>query len=134
MTNALRPALSKDFDFFLDGLEQGRFLVQRCNDCQATRYPPGPMCPECNSLKWSAQPLSGAGEIYSFVVHHYPPIPPFETPLPIVLADMAEGVRIMAPFGGGADTLHVGAPVQLEFRPDGKTGFQPWFKPAETRS
>jgi uncharacterized OB-fold protein len=95
-----RPSLSRDYDFFLDGLVRHRLLVQQCSRCGTLRHPPGPMCPECQSLLWTERALSGRGIVHSYTVHYRPPIPPYQSPHTVVLADMEEGVRVLAAIAG----------------------------------
>jgi uncharacterized OB-fold protein len=109
------PLLSRDYDFFVEGLRNRELRAQRCSDCGALHHVPMPMCAKCNSFDWTPQALSGKGRVYSFVIHHYPPLPPYSTPHPIVLAEMEEGVRILAAFSGDAATLRIGMPVRVEF-------------------
>ena len=78
-----RPAVTRDNRFFWDGVQAGKLLIQRC-DCERLRHPPGPICPSCHSLEWTTTLANGDGRIYSFVVAHHPPIPPFDYPNVIV--------------------------------------------------
>jgi len=110
-----RPAITHDNEFFWKGAQAGKLLVQRCA-CGKLRHPPGPMCPTCHSLEWSPVEMSGRGSVYSFVVAHHPPIPPFEYPNVIVLVELAEGTRIVSNLPGvDPDEVEVGMPVQAEF-------------------
>jgi uncharacterized OB-fold protein len=111
----LRPPVNRDNAFFWEGIAAGRLLVQRCTGCRTLRHPPGPMCPQCQSLDWDTVQSSGRGTLYSFVVAHHPPIPPFEYPLPILLVDMEEGWRLVAN-GRGIEpqALAIGMPLAVE--------------------
>jgi uncharacterized OB-fold protein len=110
------PCSNRDFDFFYAGLERGQLLVQKCRGCGTLRGLPSPACAECRSLEWDAVPLSGAGVVHSYVIHHHPPLPGFETPHPIAVADMAEGVRMMGAMDGTpAEQIAIGMPIQVEF-------------------
>jgi uncharacterized OB-fold protein len=107
---------NRDFDFFYEGLALGELRVQKCDDCGMVRNPPGPMCPHCRSLKWTALKCSGTGKVFSFTTHHHPPLANFVMPHTIILADMAEGFRLV---GGlpGVDSLgiQVGMSVRVQF-------------------
>ena len=35
------------------------------------------------------------GEVYSYVVHHHPPVPGRETPFVVALVELEEGVRMV---------------------------------------
>jgi uncharacterized OB-fold protein/acyl dehydratase len=91
-----RPAISQDTAFFWEGAKRGELLIQRCSTCGTLRHPPGPMCPVCNSLEWTTIAATGRGEVYSFVVYHYPEVPPFEAPYVVVLVQLEEGVRLVS--------------------------------------
>jgi uncharacterized OB-fold protein len=109
-------ASGRDFDFFYAGLEQRELLVQKCSTCGELRNPPGPSCASCHSLKWEPLALSGNGIIYSFMIHHHPPLQDFPVPLPVALIAMAEGIRMVGPMEGTPpDALRIGLPVRVEF-------------------
>jgi uncharacterized OB-fold protein len=109
------PLLSRDYDFFVEGLKNRELRMQKCSDCGLLRHAPMPMCPKCNSFEWKAQALSGKGRVYTYTVHHYPPIAPYQTPHPMVLVDMDEGVRLLAAFDGDPAKLRIGLPVEVDF-------------------
>lgn len=110
------PGSNRDFDFFYAGLEQGQLLVQKCLGCGTLRNPPSPSCAECGSFDWAAQPLSGRGSVYSFIIHHYPALPTYETPHPVVLAELDDGVRFLAAMDGTPpEAISIGMRVEAEF-------------------
>jgi len=111
-----RPAITKDGAFFWEGLNQHKLLVRQCGSCGRLHHPPGPMCPECQSLEWTTRECSGHGTIHSFVVVHQPQIPGFQYPLPVALVDLEEGVRVVANLRGIApENVRIGMPVEVEF-------------------
>jgi uncharacterized OB-fold protein/acyl dehydratase len=113
-----RPSMNDDTAFFWKGLEQGRLLVLRCAGCGVLRHPPEPMCPSCNAMDWQEVECSGRGSIYSYVVAHHPPVPPFAYPNPIALVELEEGVRLVANLKGiAADAVEIGMPVEAVFEP-----------------
>lgn len=122
---------SRDFDFFYAGLERDKLLAQKCVSCGALRNPPAPACPECQSLKWRAVPLSGAGTIHSYTIHYHPPLPDYAVPHPVALVDLAEGIRMVGAMDGTApEALHMGMRVTVEFLRRGDiAGFR--FRPAD---
>ncbi|MFD0658382.1 bifunctional MaoC family dehydratase N-terminal/OB-fold nucleic acid binding domain-containing protein [Thermocatellispora tengchongensis] len=77
----LRPAVNRDTEFFWEGVRKGELRIQRCARCGELRHPPGPMCPRCRSADRTHVTASGVGTVYSYVVHHHPPVPGRETPL-----------------------------------------------------
>jgi uncharacterized OB-fold protein len=54
--------------------------------------------------------------IYSYTVVHHPAVPGRAMPHPVVLVELAEGVRILGPLVGvGTDRITIGTPVQAVF-------------------
>lgn len=112
----LRPVISKDTEFFWAGTAAGELRIQRCGACHRLRHPPGPACPECGALKPEYVVASGLGEVYSFVVHHHPPVPGRELPFVIALVELDEGVRLLAELVDvPADAVRIGLPVRISF-------------------
>jgi len=114
----LRPApgISDDTRFFWEGAKEGKLLIQRCTSCGTLRHPPGPSCPQCHAFEWDTVQASGRGTVYSFVVMHYPEVPPFEHPNPIGLIELEEGTRLIAQLiGVKPGEVQVGQAVQVEF-------------------
>lgn len=118
---ALRPRLpvNRDNAFWIEGVRAGKLLVQRCNSCAALRYPPAPMCGCCQSLDWETAQISGSGLIYSYVVHHKPPLPGFTTPYAILLVELKAGIRVLGNLvDAPIEVLKIGLPVEVVFRTD----------------
>lgn len=110
------PGISDDTRFFWDGVREGKLLIQRCKGCGLLRHPPGPVCPSCHSFEWDTQQASGRGTVYSFVVMHYPEVPPFDHPNPIVLVELEEGTRLISQLVGvKPGDVKIGQAVQVEF-------------------
>ncbi len=113
------PATTHDNNWWFEALRAGELRVQRCTSCTRLRHPAGPMCPQCHSLLWDSVAAPLTGTIHSFVVVHYPVVPSFDYPLPVLLVDLDEmpGVRVVM---NGADSslesFEVGARVQIEIR------------------
>lgn len=109
-----RPAITHDNAFFWEGLAHRKLLFQSCGG--RLRHPPAPMCPETGSLEFDIVEASGRGVIHSFVVVHQPKLPGFDYPLPVVLVELEEGVRIVAGMtGAGSADLAIGKPVIADF-------------------
>lgn len=110
------PGISDDTRFFWDGAREGKLLIQRCTSCGTLRHPPGPVCPSCHSFEWDTLQASGLGTVYSFVVMHYPEVPPFDHPNPIALIELDEGTRLTAQLVGvKPGDVQIGQRVQVEF-------------------
>jgi len=105
-----------DYEFFYQGLRDRKLLAQKCGGCGLLRNPPGPICPRCRSLDWEPMTLGGRGTVHSYTVHHHPPLPGYDMPHTIVLADMEEGVRFVGSFAGNAESnIEVGMPIAIDF-------------------
>ena len=90
-----RPPRNQDNAFFWEGVDRHELLIQRCSSCGQLRHPPRPMCPNCQSLEWNAVRSSGKGEVYSFIVPHYPQVPMFEYPYVVAVVELEEGTRLI---------------------------------------
>ena len=125
-----RPAQSRDNAFFWEGVAAGELRIQRCTACRTLRHPPGPMCPHCQSLDWDTVTACGRGRIYSFVVAHHPPIPPFAYPNAIALIELEEGTRIVSNvIGIDPAGLEIGLPVEVAFSRVDEELVLPLFRP-----
>jgi len=113
----LRPAVNRDTAFFWDGVRQGELRVQSCADCGELRHPPGPICPHCRSANRAYRIAGGEGTVYSYVVHHHPPVPGLEPPFVVAVVALPEGVRIV---GGIVDcppeAVSIGMAVAVTYR------------------
>jgi uncharacterized OB-fold protein len=108
-----RPAMTEDNRFFFEGARQGQLLIQRCTSCGTLRHPPLPACAVCQSFDWDTVEASGRGELFSYVVVHYPQVPSFDYPLAIGLVLLEEGTRIVANVEGvDPSDLRIGMPLQ----------------------
>jgi uncharacterized OB-fold protein len=126
------PGISDDTRFFWEGCEKGQLLIQRCTACQTLRHPPAPVCIQCHSFDWDTLQASGRATLYSFVVMHYPEVPPFDYPNPIGLIELAEGVRLIAGLVGiEREQLQIGQHLQVEFQTFDDQLTLPLFRPVE---
>jgi uncharacterized protein len=113
---AMRPVISPDTKFFWDGLAAGELRIQQCRACRALRHPPGPMCPTCGSGEPGYLVAAGTGTVFSYIVHHHPPVPGKRLPLVIALVELDEGVRVLGEMPGvQPEEVSVGLPVRIEF-------------------
>jgi uncharacterized OB-fold protein len=126
-----RPAVTQDNAFFFEGARRHELLVQRCTACGTLRHPPLPACGACRSFEWDAVPASGRGELYSWVVVHYPQVPAFDYPLTIGLVELEEGTRLVADLDGVAhEDLRVGLALEVAFVDYDDELSLPVFRPA----
>ena len=124
------PGISDDSRFFWDGCKEGKLLIQSCTACQTLQHPPAPVCSTCQSFELDHVEASGQGELYSFVVMHYPEVAPFEHPNPIGLIELDEGVRLIAGLVGVTPgELKIGQRLQVEFATFDDRLTLPQFRP-----
>ena len=114
--DVLRPAASPDTAFFWDGTAAGELRIQRCGRCGALRHPPGPLCPACGADRPGYVVAAGTGEVYSYLVQHYPPVPGKTLPIVVALVQLPEGVRVLGELlGVSRERVRIGLPVRVEF-------------------
>jgi uncharacterized OB-fold protein/acyl dehydratase len=127
----LPPAVGLDTRFFWDGVRDGELRIQRCAGCGALRHPPGPMCPVCHATERDHMVSAGRGEVYSYVVHHHPPVPGRTTPFVVAVVELGEGVRIVGNvIGCPPSEVRIGMPVELTFQAMDDEVTLPQWRPA----
>jgi hypothetical protein len=111
----IRPVISKDTEFFWAGTREGELRIQRWGEI--LRHPPGPMPPGGDlGLVPDYVVASGRGEVYSYVVHHHPPVPGKELPFVVALVELEEGVRVLGELlDAKPDEVHIGQSVKVAF-------------------
>ncbi len=111
----LRPVISKDTEFFWNGLREGELRIQRWGE--TLRHPPGPMPPDGDlGVEPDHIVASGRGTVYSYVVHHHPPVPGKELPFVVALVELEESVRVMGELlDADPGSVHIGLPVEAAF-------------------
>ncbi len=115
-----RPAVTRDTEFFWQGIAAGKLLLQKCAECGELRHPPGPMCPSCQSLAWETLEASGGGTVYSYVRHYHPEIPPFPAGHPVALVELDEGPRLVVDVASDqAEAVAIGKRVRIEINDAG---------------
>jgi uncharacterized OB-fold protein len=140
-TSPMLPLVTPDTAFFWDGTAAGELRIQRCAKCGALRHPPGPMCPACGEASTAGVAgvaggegytvAAGTGEVFSYVVHHHPPVPGKRLPMVVALVQLPEGVRILGEMPGvRPDQMRIGLPVRVTFNQVGDMALPTW-RPAE---
>ena len=135
------PLVTPDTAFFWAGTAAGELRIQRCAACGALRHPPGPMCPACGQASTAGVAglaggegytvAAGTGYVFSYVVHHHPPVPGKRLPMVVALVQLPEGVRILGEMPGvRPDQVRIGMPVRITFVPAGEMSLPAW-RPAD---
>lgn len=60
--------IDQDSKAYWSGAEQGRLVINRCEDCRHWIHPARARCPSCRGNNIEAEPTSGRGTIYTFTV------------------------------------------------------------------
>ncbi len=92
----LLPAVGENEAPFWEAAAKGELRIQQCASCERLRFPPRPMCPQCQSTESTWALMSGGGTIYSFVVPHPPLLPQFNdlAPYNVILVTLDEDPTI----------------------------------------
>ena len=96
------------------------YVIQRCMHCGRHRYPPKPICYNCQSLEFEWQRLSGRGVIYSYemVVHPVHSSLAKRGPYIVVLVELpdASNERVIGNLlGAEPEDVAIGKEVALEW-------------------
>jgi uncharacterized OB-fold protein len=128
------PEITPEMEPFFAAARERRLVVQRCAACGTLRFPARPRCSTCLGKDAVWTPVSGRGEIFSFVVMHQAAHPGFAAAVPyaVVVVQLAEGVRMLSGTTGVAPAdLRVGMPVEVAFEERGQGVLLPVFRPAD---
>ena len=120
----MRPAVSRDTQFFWDGVNAHELRIQKRPD-GTLQHPPAPAIWQDKAAAVDYVVASGRGTVYSYVVHHAPQVPGRTLPFVIALVELEEGVRMLGELRGAAPpTVEIGMPVRATFIdfPAGESG------------
>ncbi len=127
----IKPTIGHDNGWWWEALKEKKLLIQKCSDCNELRHPPRPMCPHCQSTEWGSIEASGKGSVHSFVVIHYPVIPPFDYPLVCAVLDLEEGTRFVSNVLCDSKEIYVDMKVECSFEQVEEDMILPLFKPVK---
>ena len=89
------------------------------------------MCPYCQSLEWETVTSSGKGEVFSFIIPHYPQVPFFEYPYVVAVIALQEGTRLISNvIDIDPGDVTIGMPVEVKFVAVDDELMLPLFAPA----
>ena len=114
---------------FWDACQQELLQVWRCKVCGHPFLSGGPVCPECWSDDLEMQPVSGRGEVFSFVVYHRTYHPAIPAPYIVASIELENGVHLISNIiDCKPEMVRIGMQVQVAFKQ--KSGFKlPMFTP-----
>ena len=83
---------------FWDAARRHELVIQRCAKCGRFRHYPQVLCPECWSGKWSWEPVSGRGTVYSYGIAHraFHPAWSARVPYAVMTVTLDVGVRMVS--------------------------------------
>jgi uncharacterized protein len=100
---------------FYDRLAAGSLSTTWCGACERPFFPPRGRCTQCGDrLAW--RELSRRGHVYAFTQQERGLR--FTAPDVIGVAALEEGVRVFGLFENPFERLAIGAPLEVELRPD----------------
>ena len=130
-----RPVLDGSTAEFYEHCSRHDLRFQRCLTCGAWRHPPRVLCAVCGSPRWSWEPSSGHGQVFSWTVVHQAMHPAFaaEVPYAVIVVETTEGVRVVSNLrGAGPEVLRLGLPVEVDYEDVGEGLTLPMFRPTPT--
>jgi uncharacterized OB-fold protein len=112
---------------FWEAMGRGELRIQRCRSCGALQGYAKPSCRACGSTHLAWEVAAGEATVYSWTRMEANPPTPFvpELPYTLVIAELAEGPRMLALLAagdpGGDSGLECGEPLRAVFvdRSDG---------------
>lgn len=125
------PTVTQANAAFWAATADGRFQLQRCNECDTVLWFPRRHCPSCWTENVSTFDASGKGMIYSFTVIRkgamaYKDAGPFV----VAYVELAEGPRIMTNIVEcDVETVAVGMPVEVVWHDTGQGNALYRFRP-----
>ena len=125
------PTVTQANAAFWAATAEGRFQLQRCNECDTVLWFPRRHCPSCWTENVSTFDASGKGVIYSFTVIRkgamsYKDAGPFV----VAYVELAEGPRVMTNIVEcDVETVAVGMPVEVVFHDTGQGNALYRFRP-----
>lgn len=119
---------------FWEGCNHGELRIQRCLVCGRFIHHPEPECPECDSVNYSFDPVSGDGTVETFTVVHRSFVTAYREDVPYTVGWIAlpeqRGLRVFGVIDvdGAPSAVSIDAPVHVHFRDVDGFGAVPVFR------
>jgi uncharacterized OB-fold protein len=126
------PEITTELRPFFEASRNGQLVVQKCGKCGDLRFPPHRLCSKCLSRESSWAPVSGEGEVYSFIVMHrvYHPAFASQVPYAVAMIKLKEGAKMISNVVGiDPRTIKCGMPVKVSFEKLNDEVTLPMFRP-----
>jgi hypothetical protein len=95
----------------------GKLVVQACAGCGYLRWPPGPLCPECQTEGGTWTEVRPTGSLWSVATYHRALDPAFagQVPYSVALVELDDGPRMYGQISGEPGTFVLDTPVRAAF-------------------
>jgi uncharacterized protein len=126
------PEVTPELRPFFDASRNRQLVVQKCANCGVLRFPPRRICSNCLSRESSWVPVSGEGEVYSFIIMHRVYHPAFANQVPYAVATikLKEGAQMLSNvIGIDPHAIKCGMPVKVSFEKLNDEVTLPMFRP-----
>ena len=102
---------------FWAATREGRIVTQRCGHCGRLRWPPRPICPECQTPGGEWVEIRSTGVLWSYAVYHRALDPAFadDVPYAVGVIELDDGPRMYGRMVGSPDSLAIGERVRAVF-------------------
>ena len=122
MTAPAKPLPDPDDELtapFWTATRESKLVVQQCDSCGYLRWPPGPICPECQSVDATWAEIEPTGELYSYATYHRALDKAFASDIPytVGLIQLDSGPRMLGTVLNSIDELAIGSRVRGVFDP-----------------
>jgi uncharacterized OB-fold protein len=127
------PAVDGDNAPYWEYCRRHELRMQKCRDCGYIRFPPGVVCPRCNSLEAEWTKLSGRGRVYSYAVYRavYHPSYKDDIPYAVGIIQLDEGPTMESNITGcNPEDIKIDMPVEVYFDDVTEEISLPKFRPA----
>lgn len=94
-----------------------KLVAQKCPRCGYLRWPPGPLCPECQTEGGDWTEVRPTGTLWSFATYHRALDPAFADDLPytVALVELDDGPRMYGRIDGDPAGFRIDGPVRATF-------------------
>ena len=125
------PLVTQANESFWAATADGRFQLQRCNECDTVLWFPRRHCPSCWTENVSTFDASCKGVIYSFTIIRKGAMAYKDSgPFVIAYVELTEGPRVMINIVEcDVETVAVGMPVEVVFHDTGQGNALYRFRP-----
>lgn len=102
---------------FWTAAAQRKLVVQACPACGYLRWPPGPLCPECQAEGGTWTEITPAGTLWSIATYHRALDPAFadEVPYTVGLVELDDGPRMYGRMSGDPGMFALDTRVRATF-------------------